>query len=318
MLAYKKMCEWCGNEFTARKSNTRYCSKQCADHANKERLRAWSQEAVGNHEAGKARNVDTNYVMTPTMLASYLGIARSTAYKYISSGFIKSLQMGRKTLVRKEDVDKLFDSAPPYQKRTAPTKAVPEKGTAQGSQGSTGAHPADTGYTTVREVAEKYGLSPAGTDKILKESGITVVKHRGKHYYPVSEVEALFRRREAASHPEITEWYTGAEVQEKYGLKPASVWDLVSKYRIPSKKVHNVTYYSKVHIDMVRGEQTEDTLWYTVPEAMAKYGQTRDQVYNVLRYNHIDRVQTGKYVKFRRKDYDDCMKYTVNPDTITK
>lgn len=318
MLVYKKMCEWCGNEFTARKSNTRYCSKACADHANKERLRAWSQEAVGNHEAGKARNVDTNYVMTPTMLASYLGIARSTAYKYISSGFIKSLQMGRKTLVRKEDVDKLFDSAPPYQKRTVSTKAVPEKGTAQGSPGSTGAQPADTGYTTVREVAEKYGLSPAGTDKILKESGITVVKHRGKHYYPRSEVETLFRRREAASHPEITEWYTGAEVQEKYGLKPASVWDLVSKYRIPSKKVHNVTYYSKVHMDMVRGEQTEDTLWYTVPEAMAKYGQTRDQVYNVLRYNHIDRVQTGKYVKFRRKDYDDCMKYTVNPDTITK
>ena len=51
--------------------------------------------------------------------------------------------------------------------------------------------------------------------------------------------------------------------------------------------------------------------WYTVKEAMEKYGQTRDQVYNVLRYNHIERVQDGKYVKFRRADYDRIMEFNL-------
>ena len=115
-------------------------------------------------------------------------------------------------------------------------------------------------------------------------------------------------------HSEISGWYTSAEVQEKFSLKPASVWDIVSKYRIPSKKVHNVTYYSKIHFDMARGiKPLDDTLWYTVDQAMEKYTQTRDQVYNVLRYNNIERVQQGRYVKFRRKDYDEAMKYVVRP-----
>ena len=314
-MFYQKICEHCGKQFTAQKSTTRFCSKYCADAAYKEKLRRMNQSlfSTAPDATGKGQKEVTRDIMSPRLLAEYLGVDIRTVYRYLADNIIPSIKLRGKTLVRKSDVDKLFDSAPPYQKRTVSTKAVPEKGTAQGNRESTGPQPVDRGYTTVREVAEKYGLSPAGTDKLLKESGITVVKHRGKHYYPVSEVEALFRRREAASHPEITEWYTGAEVQEKYGLKPASVWDLVSKYRIPSKKVHNVTYYSKVHMDMVRGEQTEDTLWYTVPEAMAKYGQTRDQVYNVLRYNNIERVQQGRYVKFRRKDYDEAMKYVVRP-----
>lgn len=310
-MIYKKTCERCGRQFTAQKSNTRFCSKQCADAANKERLRKWTQSINQKHDDLMAK-ASFQEVMTPRVLAEYLGVSRMTAYRYIENGLLPAIRMPGKTLVRKSDVDKLFDNAPPYKKKRILHEGKAEPSSPSGETESSG------GYTTVKEVAEKHGLSPAGADKLLKESGITVVKHRGKHYYPLSEVEALFRRREAASHPEISEWYTGAEVQEKYGLKPASVWDLVSKYRIPSKKVHNVTYYSKVHIDLVRGGQTEDTVWYTVEQAMEKYSQTRDQVYNVLRYNHIERVQTGKYVKFRRRDYDECMKYTVKPDNITK
>ena len=167
-------------------------------------------------------------------------------------------------------------------------------------------------YTTVKEVAERYGLSLSGTDKILKESGLTIIRHKGKNYYYLNEVESLFRKRQAESHPEISEWYTCAEIQEKYQLKPASIYDIASTFRIPTKKVHNVTYYSKVHFDMSSGIKPVDSeMWYTVQEAMEKYGQTRDQVYNVLRYNNIQRVQVGRNVKFRRCDYDEAMKFSV-------
>ena len=261
-MIYRKTCEWCGKEFTAQKSSTRFCSRQCTDHAYKQKLRSITLETMGIHDEQTRRKIiSSNEVMTPTLLSKYLGVSRSTAYRYIESGFVKSVQVRGRTFVRKVDVDKVFEESLNYQKYSSPYL---HQSPNSGSQKIEAAE-SSSGYTTVKEVAEKYSLSLAGTDRILKDSGITVVKHKGKHYYPVSEVEALFRKREAASHPEISEWYTSAEVQEKFSLKPASVWDIVSKYRIPSKKVHNVTYYSKIHFDMARGiKPLDDTLWYTV------------------------------------------------------
>jgi len=258
-------------------------------------------------------------ILSPRLLAEFLGVGLTTAYKYISKGIVKSTRVGRKTYVRKSDVLSVFDndSTEPNLLSFSPalTKAAEGASPSIYQDSTRSMKKGDArDYTTVKEVAERYDLSLAGTDKILKESGITVIKHKGKHFYYLSEVEALFRKREAASHPEITEWYTAADVQEKFNLKPATVWDIVSSYQIPSKKIHNVTYYSKVHFDMVRGTAPAGTeLWYTVQEAMTKYGQTRDQVYNVLRYNNIQRVQVGRNVKFRRDDYDALMKFAAKP-----
>lgn len=313
-MIYKGMvCQWCGNTFTAQKSSTRYCSKRCADLANKQRMREMTQAIVDGHNESQRKTLPSKEeVMTPNVLAEYLGVCRNTAYNYLRRGLFPSFQTGGKTFVRRSDVDKIFDSAPPYQKRSAVSPASTKGGE---NMSNSGKNKSGDSYTTVKEVAERYGLSLAGTDKILKSAGITVINHKGKHFYYMSEVEALFRKREATSHPEITEWYTSAEVQEKFKLKPATVYDIVSTYQIPSKKVRNVTYYSKIHFDMARGIKPEGSdLWYTVQEAMEKYGQTRDQVYNVLRYNNIQRVQVGRNVKFRRDDYDALMRFAVKPN----
>lgn len=314
-MIYKGMvCQWCGNTFTAQKSSTRYCSKRCADLANKQRMREMTQAIVDGHNESQRKTLPSKEeVMTPNVLAEYLGVCRNTAYNYLRRGLFPSFQTGGKTFVRRSDVDKIFDSAPPYQKRfsNSPASIKGGENTSNGGNNKSG-----ESYTTVKEVAERYGLSLAGTDKILKSAGITVINHKGKHFYYLSEVEALFRKREAASHPEITEWYTSAEVQEKFNLKAVTIYDIVSTYQIPSKKVRNVTYYSKIHFDMARGVKPEGSeLWYTVQEAMEKYGQTRDQVYNVLRYNNIQRVQVGRNVKFRRDDYDALMRFAVKPNS---
>lgn len=312
-MYYQKTCEQCGKQFTAQKSSTRFCSKYCADAAYKEKLRKATQsvfQAVNDSET-KAITEKTYNIMSPTLLAEYLGVSRRTAYRYLETNMIPCVRMKGRTLVRLADVDKVFDSAPPYQKQ-APKDAAVSDSPATTSTGSIkgGRSANDERYTTVKEVAERYDLSLAGTDKILKESGITVIKHKGKHYYYLHEVETLFRKREADNHPEISEWYTSAEIQEKFKLKPATIWDIASSYGIPTKRVHRVTYYSKIHFDMARGIKPPETeLWYTVSEAMEKFHQSRDQVYSVLRYNNIHRVQVGRIVKFRRSEYDNAMKF---------
>lgn len=318
------VCQWCGCTFTAQKSNTRYCSRRCADLANKQRMRDMTQSVVDASNTimqAKQKEIDEREILSPRMLAEYLGVGLTTAYKYISKEVVRSIRIGHKTFVRKSDVLAVFDD-PTH----LPNVPHPFPNSIKGGENTNGETSGDSikggknksgeSYTTVKEVAERYGLSLAGTDKILKSSGITVINHKGKHFYYLSEIEALFRKREAASHPEITEWYTSAEVQEKFNLKAATIYDIVSTYQIPSKKVRNVTYYSKIHFDMARGVKPEGSeLWYTVQEAMEKYGQTRDQVYNVLRYNNIQRVQVGRNVKFRRDDYDALMRFAVKPNS---
>lgn len=322
------VCQWCGATFTAQKSNTRYCSKRCADHANKQRLRNMAQGIVDAHNEEKQRSLKAeSEVLSPKALADYLGVCKSTIYNYLNRKLFPVLQSSGRTFIRKKDVDAVFDSAPPYRKRNSDGKG--EKDSADATVNPSGEESIKGGssvskdgenvnggndekYTTVKDTAQRYGLSLSGTDKLLKESGLTIIRHRGKNYYFLREVEALFRRREADSHPEISEWYTCAEIQEKYQLKPTSIYDIASCFKIPTKKVHNVTYYSKVHFDMARGIKPADSeMWYTVQEAMDRYGQTRDQVYNVLRYNNIQRVQVGRNVKFRRCDYDEAMKFSV-------
>lgn len=328
-MIYKGMvCQWCGATFTAQKSNTRYCSKRCADHANKQRMRKMAQGIVDAHNEEKQRSLKAeSEVLSPKALADYLGVCKSTIYNYLNRKLFPVLQSSGRTFIRKKDVDAVFDSAPPYRKRNSDGKGkkdVAEAGVNPSSEDSIkGGRSVSNGggnvnggndekYTTVKDTAQRYGLSLSGTDKLLKESGLTIIRHRGKNYYFLREVEALFRRREADSHPEISEWYTCAEIQEKYQLKPTSIYDIASCFQIPTKKVHNVTYYSKVHFDMARGIKPADSeMWYTVQEAMDRYGQTRDQVYNVLRYNNIQRVQVGRNVKFRRCDYDEAMKFSV-------
>ena len=324
-MYYQKTCEYCGKQFTAQKSSTRFCSKSCADRANKERIRKWTQTVVETKDRIETIQNSQSFgdILSPRTLALYLGVSLRTAYRYLENGMIPAITTNKKTFVRRSDVDKLFDSAPPYRNRNHDGKrkeeAAPHELMAPGNGSIKGGSEVNGGknvngerYTTVKDVAERYGLSLSGTDKILKESGLTIIRHKGKNYYYLNEVESLFRKRQAESHPEISEWYTCAEIQEKYQLKPASIYDIASTFRIPTKKVHNVTYYSKVHFDMSRGIKPADSeMWYTVQEAMAKYGQTRDQVYNVLRYNNIQRVQVGRNVKFRRCDYDEAMKFSV-------
>lgn len=314
-MIYRKTCEWCGNEFIAHKSNTRFCSKRCTDHSYKDYMRTMTQNIIeGQQNTPKTSNEQNCLIMNLRVLGENLGVSRMTAYRYVVDGIIPAVKARGRIKVRRSDLDRLFENVPQYEKLSVQkSKQSSENGICI-PKAAFHNEQDDSRYTTAKEVSQMYDLSPAGADKVLKQSGITVVRHRGKHYYFKAEVEALFKKREAASHPEITEWYTAQEVQEKFHLKPASVWDIVSTYKIPSKKIKRKTYYSKIHFDLARGiKSPELTEWYTVAEAMEKYGQTRDQVYTVLRYNNVERVQVGRIVKFKRSDYDELMRFAVKP-----
>ena len=100
----QKKCEWCGKLFIAHKTSTRCCSHRCANLAYKERTRqkrVSEFQTMVNQQIEKEDCIDKDF-FTPSEAAKYIGISRATFYRYLETNLIKSVQLKRKTIIRKE------------------------------------------------------------------------------------------------------------------------------------------------------------------------------------------------------------------------
>lgn len=285
-----KRCEHCGAEFVAQKVTTRYCSKRCSEQAYKKRMRERFTEEASNYESGKeVREIHSLDFMTPTQAAKLLGIGRATIYRYLETGQLVAKQFKRKTLIRRKDIEKIFDEAPEYV-------------TQHKSEESTGI----TEWYTTKEVIEKFNVSNAWVFKVGKEQNIPKVLKFAKTYWSKKHFDAYFAKK--AASPEITSWYTAEEIKEKFSMTDSAVWNFASKNAIPKKKEGGKTFYSKKHVDMAKGLPVEDEReYYTYKEAMAKYGLTHDQVCHYLKTYKIYKIKVGKITKFDSQQFDDLM-----------
>ena len=57
-IKVERICEWCGKKFIAQTTVTRFCSKRCAEHSYKERLRQrkWQYQILKLHQCPMAIN----------------------------------------------------------------------------------------------------------------------------------------------------------------------------------------------------------------------------------------------------------------------
>lgn len=78
--------------------------------------------------------------------------------------------------------------------------------------------------------------------------------------------------------------------------------------KIPSRVVYGKVQYSKDHIDIIKnGGFDQRERYYSVAEAMEKYGIRRDDVYNYARYNSIRKMHHGKSMFLLKEDFDKVM-----------
>lgn len=119
----------------------------------------------------------------------------------------------------------------------------------------------------------------------------------------VRSISTYFAKK--APDASITEWYSVAELQEKFGMTLSAIYTFVYKNVIPKRKEGKMVYYSKKHFDIAKGIATlEEPQYYTIPEAMEKYNLTRDQLYHYVKYHNITRIKVGKYTKILRSELD--------------
>ena len=288
-LKIKRICAWCGKEFIAQKTTTACCSKQCANALYKKRKR---DEAIKINNQNIEKKIEEKPItiikdkpfLTITETAIYLGVTRPTIYGYIKRGELKVIRLGFKYFLKKEDIDKLFNT--PIEFHTTIKEKAPI-----------------TDFYTTAEVKEKYHVNESWIFAIAKKHNIPRTFNRGKTYWSKKHIDAYFAKK--APDPDITEWYSTQEMQEKFSMTLSAIYTFAHKNAIPKKKEGIMVYYSKKHVDIAKGiAKPEETMYYTVAEAMEKFNLTRDQLYHYVKWHHISKIKKGKYTFISRAELD--------------
>jgi excisionase family DNA binding protein len=112
-IRIKRICQHCENEFIAKTTVTKYCGDNCAKRAYKARKKAEKMEA-SNEETKKQIEkliieIQAKEFLTIKETCQLLGLSRTTVWRAIKNGRIKSAKFGTRVIIRKEDLHTLFN-----------------------------------------------------------------------------------------------------------------------------------------------------------------------------------------------------------------
>jgi len=175
LLQINKKCEWCGKDFIAYKVSTRYCSKACNSRAYKDRMRhrrveQCEDEVKQSYIFADVAQVESRDFLSVVQASYLLGVSRMTMYRYLADNTIKSYLFKGKTIVRRKDIDAVFDSVPIYIKRHKREKKP------------------ITEFYTFKEILEKYDISEGWFFKAVNKYNIPKVTKNGRTYYSKSHL----------------------------------------------------------------------------------------------------------------------------------
>jgi excisionase family DNA binding protein len=113
-IRIQRICQYCGKEFEARKTTTKTCSDNCAKRLYKALKRGEKIEiAKAETLRTKTRPIEelkAKEFLTVRDVATLLNCSLRTAYRLIEQGNINAVNIAqRKTLIRRSDIDKLFE-----------------------------------------------------------------------------------------------------------------------------------------------------------------------------------------------------------------
>ncbi len=182
-IQVQRICEYCGTEFTARTTVTKYCSHRCGSLANKAKKRAEKvQKSNTETKQIKTKPIEelkAKEFLTVSDVSKLVGCSRQNVYKLINTGKLKATNiLEKKTIVRRCDIDKLF-SEPDYSNFIGLEKQVKELYDWK----QAGAFDIADCYT-INEVLEKYSISETALQNLIKRESIPKIKKGWYSYVP--------------------------------------------------------------------------------------------------------------------------------------
>lgn len=181
-IEVQRICQHCGNEFTARTTVTRFCSHRCASAAHKQKVRAGKVEQSNKQtqqiKTQPIEELKAKEFLTVREVARLLNCSVRSAYYHIESGTIKAVNLGQRiTRVKRSEIDKLFE-----QPRTVAPQ--PEKQPEQMQFDISDCY-------NLTEVQDKYGISETALQNLIKRNSIPKIKKGWFAYVPKTVIDKL-------------------------------------------------------------------------------------------------------------------------------
>ncbi len=113
-IEIKKNCIYCGKEFIARTTVTKYCSHSCNRKHYKEKIRELKITEINQNNNNNHQPVipDINHkeFLSIKDVSLLLGISRITIYKLIKNNRLKAVKFGNRTILRRSDINMLYET----------------------------------------------------------------------------------------------------------------------------------------------------------------------------------------------------------------
>ena len=117
-LQIPKNCRHCGNAFIARTTVTKFCGDTCAKKAYKIRKRNEKiqsaltidmQKPSDSQTITNLDNVNNKDFLSVTDASRLIGVSRWTIQRMIQQGRIKAVTFGRKRIIARWQIERLFN-----------------------------------------------------------------------------------------------------------------------------------------------------------------------------------------------------------------
>ncbi len=179
-----RICGYCGKAFEARKTTSTVCSDDCAKRAYKARKRA-EKVSASNEQTKQVvekpiSDIRANEFLTIDESARLVRISRRTLYRLIERGELVTAKLSRRTVIRRADIDRLFEVPIPIVK-AAPVAAIPL-----------------TDCYTMKEIMQHYSISEKALYDLIRRNGIPRQSVGRYAYVPKTTIDALLTPNLAA------------------------------------------------------------------------------------------------------------------------
>ena len=191
-IQVQRICQHCGNEFTARTTTTLYCSHRCNSAAYKAKIRTGKVE-VSSKETQRIKSqtieeLNAKEFLTVTQVSKLIGCSRQNVYKLINSGKLRATNiLEKKTIVKRSDLDKLFKEPT---NRTKP-EGIPETQIRELSEWKQAGGFDISDCYTLTEVQNKYSISETAVQNLIKRNSIPKIKKGWFAYVPKRVIDKL-------------------------------------------------------------------------------------------------------------------------------
>lgn len=116
-IQIQRICEYCGKEFTAQTTVTRFCSHKCNSRAYKLKVKELkvgkSNEETNQQKILTASDVQLEVIKQKDFLSikeayTLLGVSERTFYRLMKEGTIPATKLGGRTIIKRSIIDNLF------------------------------------------------------------------------------------------------------------------------------------------------------------------------------------------------------------------